>query len=57
MFDDSVMNCRMLKDGGVKCCVMGTKYTHQVNTDGLEIVYNWKELYEFICKLAVDINR
>lgn len=57
MFDDSVINCRLLKEDGINSCVMGTKYTHQVNTDGLEIVYNWKELYEFISNLTVDINR
>lgn len=55
MFDDSVTNCRLLIEGGVKCYVMGTKYTHQVKCDDLDIVYNWKELYELINKLSAEM--
>lgn len=47
MFDDVRTNCQMLQDSGIKCYLMATNYNLK-NLDGLNVVNNWKELYEVI---------
>ena len=50
MFDDVRVNCRQLKESGINCYLMGTKYNKK-NLEGLKVVNNWKELYEVINKM------
>lgn len=47
MFDDVRNNCHQLIESGIKCYLMGTNY-NQRNLDGLDVVQDWKELYEVI---------
>ena len=47
MFDDVRANCRMLKENGIKCYLMATKYNLK-DLEGLEVVKDWKELYEVV---------
>lgn len=47
MFDDARYNCRQLKDNGVKCYLMGTKY-NTARREGLDVINDWEELYEVI---------
>lgn len=50
MFDDVQSNCHKLKESGVNCYLMATKYNTK-NRDGLNVVNNWEELYEVVRKL------
>lgn len=50
MFDDSQRNCHLLMEGGVRCCLMGTKYNGH-DRDGLDVVNDWEELYEVVCRM------
>jgi len=47
MFDDVRSNCRELQENGIRTYLMATNYNTR-NTDGLNIVNNWKELYEVV---------
>ena len=47
MFDDSRRNVRFLLDSGVKTYLMKTDYNMR-HLDGLNIVNDWKEIYEVI---------
>lgn len=51
MFDDVPSNCNKLKENGVKCYLMGTNYHKKDNIDNLEVVNNWKELYEVVSRI------
>ena len=50
MFDDVRNNCHQLIENGIKSYLMGTNY-NQRNLDGLNVVQDWKELYEVISKM------
>ena len=50
MFDDVRVNCHQLIDSGIKCYLMGTNY-NQRNLDGLNVVKDWKELYEVVSNM------
>ena len=50
MFDDGRSNCRKLQENGIKAYLMATKYNLR-NIDGLDVVNDWKELYEVVNKM------
>lgn len=50
MFDDVRSNCHQLLDNGIKCYLMATRYNLK-NLDGLNVVNNWKELYEVVSNM------
>lgn len=50
MFDDVQSNCHKLKNNNINCYLMGTNYNFN-NRDGLNVVDNWKELYEVVNKM------
>ena len=50
MFDDVRKNCRELNENGVKSYLMGTRYNLK-NNEGLNVVKDWKELYEVISNM------
>ena len=47
MFDDSRRNVRFLLENNIKAYLMKTDYNMK-NLDGLEVVNDWKEIYEVI---------
>lgn len=51
MFDDVKNNCHKLNESGIKCYLMKTKYNTK-NTEGLNVVNNWRALYETVCNIA-----
>ena len=50
MFDDVRVNCHKLIDSGIRCYLMGTNY-NQRNLDGLNVVKDWRELYEVVSNM------
>lgn len=50
MFDDVRANCHQLQDSKIKCYLMATNYNLK-NTDGLNIVHNWEEIYEVVSNM------
>lgn len=50
MFDDVRANCHQLQENGIKCCLMATDYNLK-NVKDLEVVNNWKELYEKVINM------
>ena len=50
MFDDRASNCFKLLENKINCCLMKTKYERR-KFDNLEVVNNWKELYEKVCEI------
>lgn len=47
MIDDSRSNCHKLQESGIRCYLMATKYNLK-KLNGLQVVRDWKELYEVI---------
>lgn len=50
MFDDVRSNIHNLQESGIKSYLMATKYNLK-NLDGLNVVNNWKELYEVVSNM------
>lgn len=53
MFDDVQSNCHKLKKAGIKCYLVQTIYNNS-NRDGLDVVRDWRHIYDTICNLSVS---
>ncbi len=53
MFDDVQSNCHKLKKSGIRCYLVQTKYNNS-NRDGLNVVRDWRHIYDIICDLSVS---
>lgn len=50
MFDDRASNCFKLLEKNINCCLMRSRFERR-NFENLQIVNNWKELYNKVCEL------
>lgn len=53
MFDDVVSNCIKMKNSGINCYLVKTKYNNTSSGD-LKFVSSWSQIYNEVCNLALE---